>query len=107
MKDGVVKITDRLRESKTNTDPESRRIEKQLWVQKLRETHRAVVLSAQAIRPAGPPAVTAHTGVVALNTDAFTATHTHARPNPLGQAGRIGFPHKGTFLPFICHVLNI
>lgn len=51
-------------------DPESRLSEKPLWVQKslLQETHRAVVLSAQAVEPAGPPAVTAHAGVVVINT---------------------------------------
>lgn len=82
----------------------SRQREPQLWVQQpvLPETHRAAVMSAQAAKPAGPPAVTAHTGLVVISTARFyshihslSLTHTHMQSNKQGQTGK-GVSHKGT-----------
>lgn len=40
------------------------------------ETRKAVVLSAPADEPAGPPALTAHAGVIVINTARFYC-HSH------------------------------
>lgn len=86
-------------ESKTNMERESsRQREERFWVQK--SLLRAAVLSAQTVKRAGPPAVT---GVLVIDTAEFYSLSHAAEAERSDREN----PHKGTFLPFICHVLNI